>query len=64
MAKLYSITKEMGKVQQAAASDLIFGKRAIAGVNVLLGEGEKALDDYRGGIYEAGGTAANMAKRS
>ena len=54
-------TEGMGGVQRDATTELIFGRRAIAGVNVLLAEGEESLKDYRSQLEKSGGTAADIA---
>lgn len=54
-------TKNMGKAQKAAAIDTIFGKRAIAGVNVLLAQGSDRLKDYRQKLIDSTGSAQTMA---
>jgi TP901 family phage tail tape measure protein len=54
-------TAKMGKAQRSAAIDTIFGKRAIAGVSVLLAQGEDKLDAYRDTILAASGSAQTMA---
>lgn len=55
-------TKGMGEVQRNATTDLIFGKRAVAGVSILMAEGSDSLREYRDSLEKAGGTAADMAK--
>lgn len=54
-------TADMGSVQRDATTDLIFGRRAISGVNILLQEGEDGLRAYRDELEAAGGTAAEVA---
>jgi TP901 family phage tail tape measure protein len=54
-------TAKMGKAQRSAAIDTIFGKRAIAGVSVLLAEGRDELKAYRQTLIDAGGSADEMA---
>jgi len=54
-------TSKMGKAQKSAAIDTIFGKRAIAGVSVLLAKGEQGLKDYRQSLIDAGGSSQDMA---
>jgi len=55
-------TAKMGKAQKSAAIDTIFGKRAIAGVSVLLAEGEDSLRKYRGQLEASEGASKKMAK--
>jgi TP901 family phage tail tape measure protein len=55
-------TANMGKAQKAAALDTIFGRRAIAGVNVLLDAGEDKLKAYREQLEASRGSANTMAK--
>jgi TP901 family phage tail tape measure protein len=55
-------TADMGSVQRDATTDLIFGRRAISGVNILLQEGEDELKAYRDQLENAGGAAGEMAK--
>lgn len=54
-------TSKMGKAQKAAAVNTIFGKRAIAGVSVLLAQGKDELQAYRKTLIESGGAAQDMA---
>ncbi|MHA1287299.1 MAG: phage tail tape measure protein, partial [Candidatus Thorarchaeota archaeon] len=54
-------TKDMGNTQRDAATDLIFGKRSIAGVNILLAKGGDALNKYRDSLIKAKGSSAEMA---
>ena len=54
-------TKNMGTAQRSAALDVIFGKRAIAGINVLLSNGSKRLKEYTRDLFESKRTAAEMA---
>ena len=51
----------VGTADRSAAIDLIFGKRAIAGVNVLLQSGSKRLKEYRGQLEGATGASKSMA---
>lgn len=51
----------MGSAERAANLDAIFGKRAIAGVSVLLQSGSKRLNEYRGEINKAAGASKDMA---
>jgi TP901 family phage tail tape measure protein len=55
-------TREMGTAQRSAALDTIFGKRAIAGVSILLNEGSDSLRKYRELLKQAGGEAGKMSK--
>jgi len=54
-------TANMGDAQKAATLKLIFGKRAIAGVSVLLNEGKDRLKDFRKGLEQSQGRAKDMA---
>jgi len=54
-------TAGMGKAQKAAALKTIFGMEAIAGINVLLKEGQPAIEAYQSKIKGAGGTSKKMA---
>lgn len=54
-------TAKMGKAQKSAAVNTIFGKRAIAGVSVLLAEGADSLREYRQTLIDSGGSAKDMA---
>ncbi len=54
-------TSKMGKAQKAAAVNTIFGKRAIAGVSVLLAQGKDELQSYRKTLIDSGGAAQDMA---
>jgi TP901 family phage tail tape measure protein len=56
-------TEKMGTAQRAAALNTIFGKRAIAGMTVLLDKGGEALWDYRKTLEASGGAAEKMAER-
>jgi len=55
-------TKNMGSAERSAAIDRIFGKRAIAGVNVLLDKGADELRDYRGVLLDVKGVSRSMAE--
>jgi TP901 family phage tail tape measure protein len=54
-------TKKMGTAQRSAALNVIFGKRAVAGLSVLLDTGSEKLKEHRKMLEEAGGAAKNMA---
>jgi TP901 family phage tail tape measure protein len=54
-------TSKMGKAQKSAAINTIFGKRAIAGVSVLLAEGQDKMNAYRQTLIDSGGAAQTMA---
>lgn len=54
-------TSKMGKAQKGAAIETIFGKRAVAGVNVLLAAGTDKLKAYEKELINSKGAAAEMA---
>jgi TP901 family phage tail tape measure protein len=54
-------TARMGEVEKAKATSLIFGTEAVAGMNILLAEGEDSLRGYREQLENASGTTAEMA---
>lgn len=54
-------TAKMGDAQRQAALKLIFGKRSIAAMNILLATGSDRLRDYRDTLYQSGGAAQEMA---
>ncbi len=54
-------TDKMGDAQRSATLKLLFGKRAISGVSVLLREGSDKLKEHRKRLEEAQGAAKNMA---
>jgi TP901 family phage tail tape measure protein len=54
-------TKDMGTAQRGAAVEALFGKRAVAGVNVLLNEGGAELKRYRAELEASGGASKKMA---
>lgn len=56
-------TRKMGTATRAATLETIFGKRAIAGVSVLLDKGGEGLRKYRDGLEQSGGAAAEMADK-
>jgi len=51
----------MGSAERAGFLDAIFGKRAIAGVNVLLDKGAEGLRQYRTELEGAEGASKDMA---
>jgi len=61
LGELQKPLAKLGTAQQAAILDELFGKRAIAGVNVLLAVGAKRLREYRGEILNANDAATTMA---
>jgi TP901 family phage tail tape measure protein len=63
LATLKKNTKDLGTVQQAQILDTIFGKRAIAGANILLQEGSEELEKYRQSLMDAGGASKDMADK-
>jgi TP901 family phage tail tape measure protein len=54
-------TADMGSRQKSAALDVIFGKRAIAGANILLNQSDEALRSYRDSLIASGGASKEMA---
>ena len=56
-------TAKMGEKQRLAALDVIFGKRAIAGVNVVLATGIDKIKKYRGELEKAKGASKDMADK-
>jgi TP901 family phage tail tape measure protein len=61
LGELKTALQDKGTAERAAALDAIFGKRAIAGVNVLLDAGEEQLRAYRTQLENSGGAAKDMA---
>ena len=55
-------TQKLGSAERAAAIDAVFGKRAIAGVSVVLEGGVDVVRDFRKNLEGAGGAAAQMAE--
>jgi TP901 family phage tail tape measure protein len=53
-------TAKMGNVQRTAALNTIFGKRAIAGMTVIMNASDKQLREYRTTLENAGGAAKRM----
>ena len=60
---LKGATCKMGGKQRLAALDVIFGKRAIAGVNVVLGTGIDKIRAFRGELKLAAGSSEDMAEK-
>lgn len=54
-------TSKMGNVQKTAALNAIFGKRAIAGMSVVLNASSEQLRDYRKKLEGAAGASKRMA---
>lgn len=54
-------TQGMGNAQKSATIETIFGRRAVAGMNVLLAKGSEGLREYRTTLQNAKGAAAAMA---
>jgi TP901 family phage tail tape measure protein len=61
LGELKAALKSKGTADRGASLDAIFGKRAIAGVNVLLASGEENLRAYRKQLENSGGAAKAMA---
>jgi TP901 family phage tail tape measure protein len=61
LGDLQKATENMGTRQKSAALDILFGKRAVAGANVLLSVGADKLRDYRKELQGAAGSAKEMA---
>jgi TP901 family phage tail tape measure protein len=57
-----SATEGMGEAQRLAATNAVFGRRAIAGVSKILSLGKDDLIDYRIQMLENAGAAERMAK--
>ncbi len=55
-------TEDLGTAERAAALDIIFGKRAITGVNILLEKGIPAIRAYREELENAAGSSEKMAE--
>jgi len=58
---LEKATEGMGTQQKSAAFDVILGKRAIAGANVIMMQGVRSLREYREALKKAEGASAKMA---
>lgn len=54
-------TSKMGNVQKTAALNAIFGRRAIAGMSVILNASSEQLREYRKTLEDAGGTSKRMS---
>lgn len=54
-------TENMGQAQRLAATNAVFGKRAIAGVSKILSLGTQDLEEYRSKMAETAGTSDEMA---
>lgn len=54
-------TSKMGTAQKTAAFNTIFGRRAIAGMSVVLNATDESLRDYRQSLEESGGASKRMA---
>lgn len=52
---------KLGNRQRSAALDIIFGKKAIAGFNILVKETDLNLKNYRLELSKAGGTSKRIA---
>jgi len=58
---LSAATSKMGNVERSAALDTIFGKRAIAGLGVVLDGGVDKVRDFRDQLNGAAGASKKMA---
>jgi hypothetical protein len=56
-------TRKMGTAQKSAAVSTVFGLRAVAGVNVILKNGTKALRDYRTELGNSTGASDRMSSQ-
>lgn len=54
-------TAKMGTAQKAAALNTIFGRRAVAGMSVILNASSRELRDFRQELENASGTSKRMA---
>lgn len=61
MDDLRDRTKKMGTAQKTAAMNTIFGRRAVAGMSVILNASSKQLREFRSNLEAAGGTSKRMA---
>ena len=57
-------TKDMSDEQRTAFLGMIFGQRAMRGVNILLGEGGEALGEYTNELYGAEGAVEEMGEKT
>ncbi len=60
---LKAATAKMGTQQRLAAIDTIFGRRAVAGVNVVLATGIDKVREFRHELLAAGGSSSEMAEK-
>jgi TP901 family phage tail tape measure protein len=61
MQDLRKSTAKMGTAQRTAALNTIFGRRAVAGMSVILAASNDELRDYRQTLLDAGGASKRMA---
>jgi len=61
MADVEKATKGMSTEQRDAALGAIFGEQAIKGVNIMLEEGADKYSELESAMYDANGTAGDMA---
>jgi TP901 family phage tail tape measure protein len=54
-------TAKMGSTQRTAALNTLFGKRAVAGMSVILNTSSKQLREFRANLENAGGSSKRMA---
>ena len=62
MGQLEKGLEGLGTAEKAEILNNIFGSRAITGVNILLKEGSKSLEDYRASLEGATGASKDMAE--
>jgi TP901 family phage tail tape measure protein len=55
-------TAKMGSRQRAAALDILFGKRAIAGASVIFEKADQSIEDFEKSLKSTGRTTANIAE--
>lgn len=63
MSDVEKATSSLSQAQQASALDAVFQEEAIRGVNILMTQGVGKAENLRKKLYEAGGSAKDMAEQ-